>query len=155
MSMEIWVLSDRQLKSTAEWQAAIGAEGYTLRLASDATFETLRGFFPMQLRGERSGCECHHASAAELMAEYADIDFDHAWKYALGFRWGGDLNAMMAAWMAATAYAQATDGVVFDDQEAKLRSVVEAREVVEDAERDLPAIEQLVQQLTSKPGRDT
>lgn len=29
MAMELWVLSDRQLNSIAEWQAAIDAEGST------------------------------------------------------------------------------------------------------------------------------
>jgi hypothetical protein len=34
MAMKLWVLSDKQLGSIAEWQAAIGAEGNSI--AGDA-----------------------------------------------------------------------------------------------------------------------
>lgn len=125
MSMEIWVLSDRQLKSTAEWQAAVDAESYPLQLSADVAFEALRGFFPMQLRGERSGCECYHDPADELIKTNPKVDIGHAWKYVLGFRWGGDLSAMQSAWMAAAAYAAATGGIVVDDQELKVRTAGE------------------------------
>jgi hypothetical protein len=125
--MEIWVLSDRQLKSIAEWQTAIDAEDYPLQLSAEMAFEALRGFLPMQLRGERSGCECYHDPADELMRETPDVDFGHAWKFVLGFRWGGNFKEMQAAWMAATAYAAATDGIVIDDQELRIRSAEESR----------------------------
>jgi len=132
MSMEIWVLSDRQLKSTGEWQAAIDAEGYPLQLSADVTFEALRGFFPMQLRGVSAGCECYHDPADELIKANPRVDFGHSWKYALGFRWGARFEAMQSAWMAATAYAAATDGIVVDDQELRIRTAAESRREVED-----------------------
>ncbi len=130
MSMELWVFSDRQLKSVAEWQAAIDAEGYPLLLSADAVFGELRGFLPMHLREVLSGCECYHDPADELMA-HLGIEFDHTWRYAIGFRWGGNLDEMQAAWMAATAYAAATNGIVVDDQEVKIRTAAEARLEVE------------------------
>lgn len=154
MSMEIWVLSDRQLKSTAEWQAAIDAEGYPLQLSDDVAFEALQGFFPMQLRGERSGCECFHDPADELIRENANVDFGHSWNYALGFRWGGDLGAMQSAWMAATAYAAATDGIVVDDQELKIRNAEEARHEVNDIVEGIPKMEEMLRNFkASLPGR--
>jgi len=149
MSMEIWVLSDRQLKSTAEWQAAINAEHYPLQLSADVAFEALRGFFPMQLHGERSGCECYHDPADELIKTNANVDFGHAWKYALGFRWGGDLGAMQSAWMAATAYAAATDGIVVDDQELKIRTAAESRQEVENIVQGIPKMEEILRDFSA------
>jgi hypothetical protein len=137
MSMELWVFSDKRVNATGDWQAAIDAEGYPLRLAPDVEFEKLGGFFPMHLRGELTGFECYQDNAAELMRDLNNIDFGHEWKYVLGMRWlGSKVSELRAAWMAATAYAQATDGVVIDDQELKIHTPTQAREVVRDVERD-------------------
>lgn len=43
---------------------------------------------------------------------------------------------MRAAWIAATAYARATGGVVFDEIDGKVRNPEEALEVVRDLESD-------------------
>jgi hypothetical protein len=153
MSMEIWVLSDKQLKSIAEWQAAIDVEAYPLQLSADATFAKLRGFLPMQLRGERAGCECFHDPADELISTYSNVDFGHAWQYALGFRWGASLVAMQSAWMAATAYAAATNGIVVDDQELRSRSPAESRSEVEDIVRSIPKMEEVLRDLRNRRGK--
>jgi hypothetical protein len=137
MSMELWILSDSQLNSVAEWQTAVDAEGYPLRLSSDMEFEKLRGILPMRLCGELTGFECYHDDPAELMSANPDVNFGREWKYALGFRWlGSKMSELRAAWMAATAYAQATGGIVIDDQELKIHTAPEAREVVREVERD-------------------
>lgn len=141
MSMELWIFSDRQLGSVAQWQAAVDAESYPLRLSTEAQFEQLSGFFPMQLRGELTGFECYHDDAAELMSAMSDVNFGREWKHALGFRWlGSKISELRAAWMAATAYAQATDGVILDDQEMRLRNATEARDVIRDVEQEMPEI---------------
>jgi hypothetical protein len=142
MSMELWVFSDRQLSTITEWQAAIDAEGYQLRLDDSTSLERLNGFLPAHLRGELTGFECYHDDAGELISSNSDVTFGHAWTYVLAFRWvGSKVNELRAAWMAATAYAQATEGVIFDDQEGKFRNAFEARKVVRDAERDMPEID--------------
>jgi hypothetical protein len=139
MSMELWIFSDRQLNSMADWQAAIDAEGYPLKLSDATPLKNLKGFLPAQLRGEPAGFECYHDDAADLMRRNPDISLGHAWRFVLGFRWvGSSLEELRAAWMAATAYAVATDGMIFDDQEGKLRNGTEAREVVHGVERDVP-----------------
>jgi hypothetical protein len=150
MSMEIWVLSDRQLNSISEWQVAIDAEGFPLRLSTDLVFAELHGFLPMHLRGERSGCECYHDPVAELIKANSNIDFGHSWKYALGFRWGANLKAPQAAWMAATAYARATDGIVLDDQELKFRTATEARQMADDIVRSMPKVEEILRELNQR-----
>jgi hypothetical protein len=150
MSMELWVFSDKRLGSIVEWQAAIDAEGYALSLEKDASFENLNGFLPCHLGGEPTGFECYHDDAEKLIRNNSNLNFGHAWKYALGFRWvGSKVNELRAAWMAGTAYAQATDGAIFDDQESKFRNATEARDVVRDVERDMPEIDRkaLVDQI--------
>jgi hypothetical protein len=151
--MELWVLSDRQLNSIAEWQAAIDAEGYSLDLAKDASFEKLNGFLPCHLRAELTGFECYHDDAAALMRNNAGFDFGHEWKYVLGFRWlGSKQNETLAAWMAATAYARATDGIVINDQDSRLRTAVESVEVVRDIESPSQAYEEARRELRRRRG---
>jgi hypothetical protein len=67
--MELWVFSDNQLSTIAEWQAAIDAEAYPLKLDDTASFEGLRGFLPTYLRGALTGFECCHDEAGELISK--------------------------------------------------------------------------------------
>src|SRR5579863_8655359 len=135
MSMELWVFSDRRLNSIAEWQAAIDEEKYRLRLSSETPFEKLNGFLPAHVGEELTGFEYYHDDANVLIRNNSDLDFGHSWKYVLSFRWlGSKENEALAAWMAGTAYARATDGIVFNDQDGRFRSALEALEVVRDIE---------------------
>jgi hypothetical protein len=153
MSMELWVLSDKQLNSIAEWQAAIAAEGYSLDLEKGASFEKLNGFLPCRLRGELTGFECYHDDAAALMRTNVDFNFGHAWKYALGFRWlGSKQNETLAAWMAGTAYARATAGIVVNDQDVRLRTASQSAEVVRDIESPSPVYEEARRELRRRRG---
>ena len=94
------------------------------------------------------------------MHEMLSTDFGHDWKYVLAFRWRGDFNELRAAWIAGSAYAQATDGIVFDDQEGKVRSPAEAREVAR-VEYEAPdpdvhsAVDQVLRDLKLGPYRET
>jgi hypothetical protein len=147
MAMELFVLSDQQLPSITEWQVAIDGEGYPLRLDGDKPIEALKGFLPARLRDIKTGFECNPSPADEFMSEMSGVNFDHAWKHVLSFRWGGNLNQVPAVWMAATAYAKATGGVVFDEEAGVTRSAADARTVVEQIERELPEMEALLRNL--------
>jgi hypothetical protein len=126
MAMELWVLSDKQLGSIAEWQTAINAEGFPLVLSDEMPLDKIDGFLPARLRDQRTGFECNHWSTADFMREMSTVDFVHSWKYVLAFRWRANFNELRAAWIAGSAYARATDGVVFDDQEGKIRTAAES-----------------------------
>jgi hypothetical protein len=146
--MELWVLSDAQLDSIADWQAAINAEGYPLDLSKDVSFQNLSGFLPCQLREERTGFECYHNDAIALMHQNANVNFGHVWKYALGLRWLGSKHTeAVAAWMAGTAYARATDGIVVNDQDSLLRTAAQSAEVVRDTEHPSQAYEEAKREL--------
>lgn len=143
MSMAIHVLSDRKLTSMAEWQQAIDAEGFGLRLSAGRSFEALRGFLPAQWSGREAGFECGHDSTAELHEYYGgDVDFGHVWSCALTFGWGSDMLACLGAYMAAAAYARATDGIVFDPQDSRIFTAQEAADAAREIERDLPSLEE-------------
>ncbi|SRR6266571_4624351 len=129
MAMELWVLSDKQLNSIGDWQTAISAAGFPLTLSDQTSFAKLNGFVPAHLRGKATGFECSHWSAREFMRDFSDVDFGHEWKYVVAFRWRANFDELRAAWIAGAAYAQATNGIVFDDQEGKVRNAAEAREI--------------------------
>jgi hypothetical protein len=147
MAMELFVFSDNQLNSTLEWQASIGREGYQLLFVNERPLNTLKGFLPVLLRDTKTGFECSHWLPENLMREIPDVNFGHDWKYLLTFRWGGDFDQLQAAWMAATAYASATDGVIFDEEQGKMRTPAEAREIVQEIEHGMPAVEAILRDL--------
>ena len=134
MTMSLYVFSDKQVHSIAEWQAAIDREEYPLQLSPDMVFEQLSGFFPVHLRGELTGFECYHPDLADVQENVIpDIDLGHEWKFVLGFVWlGNRWNELLAAWMAATAYAEVTGGVIFDcEAEGRFCTPAEARALVQ------------------------
>src|SRR5262249_21420552 len=154
MSMELFVLSERRLDSIQEWQGAIDAEKFPLLLASDIQLKTVSGFLAVQLEGRPTGFECRHEDAEQGMD--GSLDFGRHWRFAVSFRIIGAFAELRAAWMAATAYAHATDGVVFDPQEDKIYSHIQARGMVHEIERDWPAmqaaVQEVVKKIVAKPG---
>jgi hypothetical protein len=157
MSMELRLFSDRCLKTIGEWQSAIVAERFPLRLSDATSLDVVEGFLPVHLGGHLTGFECDHWDAQEVMAEYPAVDFGHDWKYALALRWlGNKRDEMLAAWMAATAYVRATDGVVFDELDGKIRTASQALEIVRDLETDDQhivdaAVKEAQRRLRSRP----
>jgi hypothetical protein len=137
MSMELRLLSDRRLSTVGEWQNAITAEAFPLQLSDETSLGAIGGFLPSHLSGKLTGFECNHWDANVVKVEYPTVDFGHDWKYVLALRWlGSKRDEMLAAWMAATAYARATGGVVFDELDSKIRTASEALEIVRDLETD-------------------
>lgn len=64
------------------------------------------------LLDKKTGFECHHTEARELIDTYPEVQFGRQWTYGLVFVWSGNFMEMRAAWMAAAAYARAA-GVSF------------------------------------------
>jgi hypothetical protein len=75
------------------------------------------------------------------MAESPHIDFGRRWKHALVLRWGSDPYAGAAAYLAGSAYAKATGGVLLDCEEGKIISAQRAAEIGFELERGIPMIE--------------
>lgn len=132
MAMEIFALSDRQLNSVAEWQRAIDGESFPFppRLSDGVSFANMSGFLPVWYDGAQCGFECDHWALQSIMDDYPEIAFGHPWKYALAFRFGIRRGELECAWMAATSYARATRGIVFDTEEGRLFRPDEAAQLV-------------------------
>jgi len=144
MSMEIHVLSDKRLPSIAAWQEAIDAEGFDLKLDTEVQFETAKGFVPALLRGQQSGFECYHDDFRELKEAYGHVPYFKScpdWKHVLSFRWGSLAHEGVSVFMAATAYAKATAGVVYEPEEGRALTLDEVRQVVRDFEKLLSSEE--------------
>jgi len=138
--MQICVLTDSQLSSTAEWQKAIYAEGFPLRLSNPEPNRNLA----VHLRDEETSIEYGVYDFGELKDTCKAVNFGHGWKYVIAFTWSSDFAEEIAAWMAATAYARATNGVIFDEQEGKILSPEEALKIAHDTEQRRPAMEAIV-----------
>ncbi len=150
MSMELYVLSDRRLESIDDWQRAIDADGFPLRLFTGRSFSRLEGVLPVQLRDGQTAFECDHWDPGDLLGTYADVDFGHRWKFVLAFRWTGNPYEGIAAYMAGGAYAKATGGVVFDCEEGKIISAERAGEIACEIEQQIPLIEEAARRVGEK-----
>src|ERR1700752_4442813 len=118
-----------------------------LEFLIQGALQEMRGFLPTQLKGVRTGFECYHDNAFEVMKRYRDVNFGDQWQRALAIRIVGDFNELVAAWMAAVAYARASDGIVFDPQEGKVFSLQQARGVLLAIERDRPAFDEALRKI--------
>ena len=79
-----------------------------------------------------------------------EANFDHRWRFALGFRWIGDVTELQAAWIAATTYAAATSGLIFDHHEGRMFSAHEAQETVRDIMRDVPEVDAILEEIQKR-----
>lgn len=150
MAMQICVLCDERLGSIAEWQKSIDADGLPLRLSDADPNRNLAA----RLRDEETSIEYGVYDFGELKDTYKNVHFGHEWKYAIAFTWSSDFGEEIAAWMAATAYARATNGVIFDEQDAKILTPEESLKIVRDTEQRRPAMEAMlrtyIKQLPAK-----
>ncbi|MFD2185137.1 hypothetical protein [Rhodoplanes azumiensis] len=150
MSMEIEILSDLYLKTVSEWQGSIDAIGFPLRLDPTISVEDIGGFIPVRLGETPTGFECYRDDANEVVQSLGLSNSGRAWRFALGLRWKGDLNELQAAWMAAAAYAAATDGVIFDYEEGKIYLPSEAVAQVQRIRRDVPHVEAILREIVMR-----
>jgi len=155
MSMQICVLTDSRLTSIAEWQKAIDDEGFPLRLSDADPDRNLAA----RLRDEETSIEYGVHDFLELKNVYKNVSFGHDWAYAIAFTWSPDFAEEISAWMAAAAYASATRGVIFDQQEGKVLSFEESLKVIREIEQRRPEMEAILQNyiegLSAKsPGAD-
>jgi hypothetical protein len=154
MSMELYVLSDRQLTSVSQWQSAIDAEGFVLHLPSSLPLEGWEGIISCQLGDNRTGFECRNLRFNDFKAEVLGARLSQAWNNALVLRWGADPYASAAAYMAAAAYARATEGAIFDGEEGEFLSMDRAVEVAREIEAGIPIIIDAVDRMLKKMKSD-
>jgi hypothetical protein len=135
--MQICVLADSQLGSIAEWQEAIDAEKLPLRLSDPEPDRNLGA----RLNEEETSIEYGIYDFNELKNTYPHVRFGHDWKFVIAFTWSSDVAQGIASWMAATAYAHAAGGIVFDEQEGTLLTTGKSLQVARDMEQYRPEME--------------
>jgi hypothetical protein len=153
--MELFVLSDRQLSSLAEWQRAISAEGFPLQLLSHTQPATLHGLLPARLGVNPTGFEFAPVDADDVVEKYSGIDFGHRWRHAFSFRWdGADLYQNPAALMASAAYPKATSGMVLDCVAKKLVMPEHAAEMAREFESQISMVQEILRGVAEghRPG---
>jgi len=148
---EIFVLSNSQVSSIAEWQQAIDKEGFALRLSTSGLFDEMNGHVQARLGHEDAGFECGQLDSAELLTRYSDVDFGHAWKFVRTFRSSSTLKSNIASWIGAATFANVTGGKVFDPQEGKLYAPEEVLSPLREAESNILQIEDEPKKLKEQP----
>ena len=123
MSAEVYVLSNTVLSNVEAWQVAINEIGRPLTLMADRPIAELSGFVPAEIIGEEAGFECDHAAFSDIQEMLIESGIEQVWSHVVTFRFGYEPAEAYAANLAAAAYAQATDGVVFDPQAGALLSL--------------------------------
>jgi hypothetical protein len=102
-----------------------------------------------------TGFECFHEDAANLLRNNPDIKLDHDWKYCLAFVWlGSKWKELLAAWMAGTAYAVTTDGIIYDAEQEKFVTPENARRIVYELEHPSPTREAAMNEVRREFGFD-
>jgi hypothetical protein len=150
MAMYMSVLSDERLNSNAEWQKAIDAEEFSLRLFDGKHADADNGNLSVWLDDEETSIEYGVYDFSELREDFEHINFGRDWKYAISFTWSSSFAEEIAAWMAATAYARVTGGVVFDQQEGKLFTPDEALAMTREIERRRPELEAILRSFVEQ-----
>jgi hypothetical protein len=141
MPMQISVLADSRLNSIPEWQEAIDDEGFSLQLSDADPNRNLAARLP----DEETSIEYGTYDFRELKEAYSRVSIGHDWRYAITFTWSSDFAEEIAAWMAATAYARATNGVIFYQQEGKIFTPEESRRIARHIEQRRPMLEAMFQ----------
>lgn len=145
MSQEGFVLSNRTLSTQAQWQERISALGFDLTLQSTQDIQERHGHLPAIWNGREAGFECGPTNLAEIVEIYRAINLRGPWTYAFAFHWT-TFGGCAGAWIAMTAYAEATDGVVFDPQDGKTLTAKAAMRAARQIEMDFPRVEAMVNQ---------
>jgi hypothetical protein len=151
MSAEIFVFSDSQIGSIAEWQQAIEAEGFALRLSTDGSSDELSGQMAARFGNEDIGFEYNQVDVVGLMSRYTDVDFSHAWKFVRAFRSAPQLKPNVAAWIGAAIFAKLTGGKVFEPGADKLSMTEELLNSLRDVEHAVLEVEAERKELSLWP----
>ena len=125
MAMEAHVFFRGKLPSKTALARAMKELGFPLSIApARGSLERQRGHMTMNLRQEETGVEFDvfegRAAVEEIAAQDA-AKVDPTFERSANFRWTGE-DETVAAWCAAAALAKMTNGVMFDDEEARLLS---------------------------------
>lgn len=114
MPTEHLVLTRSPLLSLAQWQAALDAERYPLRLVSIEGSTDSAGTVRAELSGGVTAFTIRRLAPSEVIGAQHQREVTTVWHHAIGFRDVGTGHSAFAATLAACAYAPRAWGVLYD-----------------------------------------
>jgi hypothetical protein len=127
MSIEMYVFFRGKLPSKTALTRAMKELGFPFTIKpATGSLDQQHGYMPMLLRRDETGVGFDVYDDPSEIAEFADEGVDPSLDRMASFRWAGDRQEMVAGMCCAAALAKLVNGVVFDAEECKLRSVNEA-----------------------------
>lgn len=140
MAIETHVFFRGCMPSIAALSRAMRELGFPISIPkAKGSLDQHSGFLPMKLDGEETGVEIDIVQDRDAIAEFANRGVSHAYERMASFRWGGDIHEAAAGLCSAAALAKLTNGVVFDESEGKLLSVLDAVASAQQLLASLPA----------------
>ena len=114
MSGTVIVLTTRaKLPTLQAWQTAIDSHGFKVALDPSGDFTDHDGFWPAKYQGRAAGFELSNASPDEALEDYPEVEgkFDIAFSFVTD----SNMDEACSSWLAASALAHLTGGVLLDD----------------------------------------
>lgn len=124
MSLEQHAFIEKAMvPSRHDWQTAIDGLGFGLQIDIDVELFMSSEFCPCKLAGKTSGFELYLGPAEDLLRTFPDLRRIVAnRKFAVSFRWGGDMAECACVLIASAALAKSFDAVVYFPTEARVCS---------------------------------
>jgi hypothetical protein len=85
MTMKDYALCSQPISGILEWQAAIDATGFDLKLEADQIPPAVSGHLPARWQGREAGFECSVIPFSDLAETYPETDFRGPWACAYAF----------------------------------------------------------------------
>jgi hypothetical protein len=116
MSVDLYVLSNKQLPDLKAWEAAIAEYGYeNFSFGANEPIENLGGGWDVTFGDIETDFEVGPIDVSEVIEVASGVDLGGPWTSALVFYFHGAEQGYAAS-VAAAAYATSTGGVVYEPQ---------------------------------------
>ena len=116
-SFEANIFCDKRFGSVAEWQRQIDDLSFSVHIVSSRNLASSKGHLPATWQDREVGCEFGPIDRENVINTCDDVDLGGPWLHAFALYWNL-LPGFVGAWVCATAYAKAVNGIVFDPQES-------------------------------------
>ena len=135
----VFIHKDR-VPVVSEWQRAIDAAGFELRIDPDLKVFEHSGFLPCKLLGRESGVETYYSPAKEVFEDPAIVEeLAGDRDYCISFRWGGEFDEAACAMILSYTLASSFGALVSYEGESLYEDLAALRrdteELIKEAEK--------------------
>jgi hypothetical protein len=122
-----------KVPAVSEWQEAVDAAGFDLRIDPGLEVFEHSGFLPCKLFGQDSGVETYYSPAKRVFDDAAAFEeLARGRDYCISFRWGGRFDEAACAMILSYALASSFGAVVSYDGDAPYEDLAALRKDTED-----------------------